>query len=94
LQSIQTKKIPVAISGCARRSEVSIGDVCFLLIGSLSMAGFDPANANGIAWTYIFAKDIRSLSVDLNSVPKKARAEGICAIKKRVWPRRHRNGAS
>jgi hypothetical protein len=58
------------------------------------LAGLDPATANGIAWTSIFAKDIRSLSVDLNSVPKKARAEGICAIKKRVWPRRHRNGAS
>jgi hypothetical protein len=43
------KKIPVAISGCARLSEVNFSDVCFLLVGSLSTAGFDSVTANGIA---------------------------------------------
>jgi hypothetical protein len=50
------KKFAGAISGCARWSEVSIGDVCFLLIGSLSTAGFDPVTANRIAQISIFAK--------------------------------------
>jgi hypothetical protein len=81
LRPIQIKKFPSAISGCARRFEVNFGDVCSLLVGSLSTAGFDPATTNSIAHISIFAKDMRWLSVDLHSVPKKARAEGICAIK-------------
>jgi hypothetical protein len=59
------KKIPSAISGCARRSEVNFGDVRLLLVGSLSTAGFDPATANGIARISLFAKDMRWFSVDL-----------------------------
>ena len=54
--AIRIKKIPSAISGCARLSEVNFGDVCFLLVGSLSTAGFDPATANGIAQISLFAK--------------------------------------
>jgi hypothetical protein len=50
------KKFPSAISGCARRFEVNFRAVCFLLVGSLSTAGFDPATANGIAQFSIFAK--------------------------------------
>jgi hypothetical protein len=53
------KKIPVAISGCARRFEVSFGGICFLRVGSLSTTGFDPATANGIARISIFAKSRR-----------------------------------
>jgi hypothetical protein len=49
------KKILAAISGCARRSEVSFGDVRLLLVGSLSTVGFDPVIANGIAQISLFA---------------------------------------
>jgi hypothetical protein len=59
LRPIQIKKIPSAISGCARRFEVNFGDVCFLLVGSLSTAGWDPATANGIARISLFAKIVR-----------------------------------
>jgi hypothetical protein len=57
------KKFPSAISGCERRFEVNFGDVGFLLVGSLSTAGFDPATANSIARMSIFAKDTLWLSV-------------------------------
>jgi hypothetical protein len=94
LRPVGVKKFPCAISGCARLSEVNFGDVCFLRVGSPSTVGFDPATANGIAQISIFAKDTRWLSVDLHSVPKKARAEGICAIKKRPWLGRQTWGQS
>jgi hypothetical protein len=49
------KKIPSAISGCARWFEVRFGELWSFLVGSLSTAGFDPATANGIAQISIFA---------------------------------------
>jgi hypothetical protein len=47
------KKIPSAISGCARRSEVN--SAAFVL-SSPSTVGFDPATANGIARSSLFTK--------------------------------------
>jgi hypothetical protein len=66
LRPVGVKKFPSAISGCARRSEVNFGDVCFLIVGSLSTAGLDPATANGIAQISAFAKKMRELSVGLS----------------------------
>jgi hypothetical protein len=88
------KKIPPPSPVVRERSEVNFGNVGFLLVGSLSTAGFNPATANSIAQISIFAKDVRRFSVDLHSARKKARGEGICATKKRARPRRQTRGQS
>jgi hypothetical protein len=53
---------------CAAVSEVDLGDACFLLVGSLSTAGLDPATANGIADISIFAKNVLLVSTHHDSV--------------------------
>jgi hypothetical protein len=68
LRPFGIKKFPSAISGCARWFEVNFGDVCSLLVGSLSAGGFDPATANGIARIFLFAKAVRLISARHDSV--------------------------
>jgi hypothetical protein len=58
LRPIQIKKFPIAISGCARRSEPTVRNVRFSSFRVLPRAGLNPA-AEKMAQIVVFSKEKR-----------------------------------